>query len=109
MSDVLVTFERGAVASLEIGDVLYTGQIFTLFAWLAEFVSKRRRGLSLRERLPGDAANPIDTHQDENPDGSLRGGAPGSATRATLLRQSSGFHNRGPASGSGSGLSLIHI
>ena len=35
VSDVLVTFERGAVASLEIDDVLYTGQIFTLFAWLA--------------------------------------------------------------------------
>ena len=88
MSDVLVTFERGAVASLEIDDVLYTGQIFTLFAWLAEFVSKRRRGLSLRERLPGDATNP-----DESLEGSFRGGAPGSAARATLLRQSSGFHS----------------
>ena len=93
MSDVLVTFERGAVASLEIDDVLYTGQIFTLFAWLAEFVSKRRRGLSLRERLPGDATNP-----DESLEGSFRGGAPGSAARATLLRQSSGFHRRGAES-----------
>ena len=93
MSDVLVTFERGAVASLEIDDVLYTGQIFTLFAWLAEFVSKRRRGLSLRERLPGDATNP-----DESLEGSFRGGAPGSAARATLLRQSSGFHRRGAGS-----------
>ncbi len=51
VTDVALTFERGAVASVEVRDLLYTGRFATLLEWALEFARGRLRGLRLRERI----------------------------------------------------------
>ena len=57
ISDLRVEFLDGPIECVVVGDLLYTGRLLTLLAWLFEFVGKRARGVRLRDHIDDETAN----------------------------------------------------
>jgi hypothetical protein len=57
ISDLRVEFLDGPIERVVVGDLLYTGRLLTLLAWLFEFVGKRARGVRLRDHIDDETAN----------------------------------------------------
>ena len=57
ISDLRVEFLDGPIERVVVGDLLYTGRLLTLLAWLFEFVGKRARGVRLRYHIDYETAN----------------------------------------------------
>ena len=67
--DVVVRFHDGPVERVVVGDLLYTGQLLTLLAWLFEFVGKRARGVRLRDAIDDETSRATTAARDEAFDG----------------------------------------
>ena len=67
--DVVVGFHDGPVERVVVGDVLYTGQLLTLLAWLFEFVGKRARGVRLRDAIEDETSRATTAARDDAFDG----------------------------------------
>ena len=67
--DVVVRFHDGPVERVVVGDVLYTGQLLTLLAWLFEFVGKRARGVRLRDAIDDETSRATTAARDDAFDG----------------------------------------
>ena len=77
ISDLRVEFLDGPIERVVVGDLLYTGRLLTLLAWLFEFVGKRARGVRLRDHIDDETAN---------------GGAEGADTAVRARPCGSGWH-----------------
>ena len=67
--DVVVRFHDGPVERVVVGDLLYTGQLLTLLAWLFEFVGKRARGVRLRDAIDDETSRATTAARDDAFDG----------------------------------------
>ena len=63
--DVVVRFHDGPVERVVVGDLLYTGQLLTLLAWLFEFVGKRARGVRLRDAIDDETSRATTAARDD--------------------------------------------
>ena len=99
ISDLRVEFLDGPIERVVVGDLLYTGRLLTLLAWLFEFVGKRARGVRLRDHIDDETANGGVAEGAEGADTAVRDGdsSPKHSTSAgvfiarsrSLARQSS--------------------
>ena len=85
--DVVVRFHDGPVERVVVGDLLYTGQLLTLLAWLFEFVGKRARGVRLRDAIDDETSRATTAARDEAFDGT---GAQSSQPSSSPLAPSAG-------------------
>ena len=85
--DVVVRFHDGPVERVVVGDLLYTGQLLTLLAWLFEFVGKRARGVRLRDAIDDETSRATTAARDDAFDGT---GAQSSQPSSSPLAPSAG-------------------
>ena len=86
--DVVVRFHDGPIERVVVGDLLYTGQLLTLLAWLFEFVGKRARGVRLRDAIDDETSRATTAARDEPFDGTGAQSSPVAPSAGAFIARS---------------------